>query len=241
MIGFLSLGMGIWIFGFPWGLLAFGIGIPFDLWFWFRRHRPDRQKGQEEIQFYLLAYPLLLKMVSAGGGLAANQLEYLEFILNYGNLRRLGVREIQGIRYELLSLSKKGRTFNEMLRTLSQGSFSQDKIQWLWEHASRIVNLKKGISSETQLYFEQFKEAFKIQEERQKGNSSVCLLDIYGILGCSIYSSNDEIKTSFRLLAKRYHPDSLPVDLDESQVVAATERFLSIFEAYGEIRKERNF
>ena len=240
MIGFLSLGIGVWIWGIPWGLCALFLGFPFDIWLWFHRHPFFSGESKEETRFYLLAYSLLLKMVSAGGGLAANQFEYLEFILNYANLRRLSVPEIEKVRKELLSLSRKGVTFHELLRALSQSGFSQDKIDWLWMHASRIVNLKKGHSAETALFFKQFKEAFKIQEEGQK-IAEVHLLDSYGILGCSAHSSNEEIKTNFRLLAKRYHPDAQSSLISEQEMARITEQFLTIFEAYSQVRKERNF
>lgn len=240
MISFVLAGLGIWIFGFPWGFLLFLVGIPFDLSFFFKSFFQQTKEKKDELDFYFLAYPFLLKLVSAGGGISSKQLDYLEFILNYANLRKLDKKDILKIRKKLFSLSKEGLTFSEVLRDLSLKNLSQEQINWLFIHANRVVYLKKNPSQEVLLYFSQFKEVFNLEEERIVSDP-VYVLDAYGILGCSRSSSIEEIKNNFRVLAKKYHPDLLPSDISSQDLSYATERFVSIFEAYSTIRKQKNF
>lgn len=240
MISFVLAGLGIWIFGFPWGFLLFLVGIPFDLRVFLRSFFQNKKEKKEELGFYFLAYPFLLKLVSAGGGLSSKQLDYLEFILNYANLRKLDKEDILRIRKKLFSLPKEGLTFSEVLRDLSFRNLSQDQINWLFLHATRIVYLKKPPSEEVLLYFREFKEVFKL-EEKKEVKPPVYILDAYGILGCSRSSSIEDIKNNFRILAKKYHPDLLPTDISSQELSHATERFMSIFEAYSAIRKQKKF
>lgn len=240
MVSFILAGLGIWVFGFPWGFLLFLVGLPFDLKFFFEKISHQAREKKEDLDFYFLAYPFLLKLVSAGGGLSSKQLDYLEFILNYANLKNLEKKDILKIRKKLFLLPKEGITFSDILRELSQRDLSVEQIHWLFIHANRIVYLKKTPSEEVLLYFSLFKEVFNL-EDTKKAKVPVYVLDAYGILGCSRSSSIEEIKNNFRILAKKYHPDLLPVDTPSHEISHSTERFMSIFEAYSTIRKQKNF
>ena len=62
----------------------------------------------------------------------------------------------------------------------------------------------------------------------------------YDILGVSKTASDDQIKTTYRKMVKKYHPDKL-TDVSEDVVKMAKEKFQSVKDAYDKIRKQRGF
>ena len=62
----------------------------------------------------------------------------------------------------------------------------------------------------------------------------------YDILGVSKTASDDQIKTTYRKMVKKYHPDKL-TDVSDDVVKMAKEKFQSVKDAYDKIRKQRNF
>lgn len=64
--------------------------------------------------------------------------------------------------------------------------------------------------------------------------------DPYSVLGCSADASDEEIKSCYRKMVGRYHPDRfIGQELDQEFVDLATERFKEIQDAYDQIRKMR--
>lgn len=60
----------------------------------------------------------------------------------------------------------------------------------------------------------------------------------YKILEITKSASNDEVKTAYRKMVKKYHPDKLQ-DLGEEHLKGAKEKFQSIQDAYEQIKQER--
>tara|TARA_R110002124_G_scaffold106994_1_gene259179 strand:+ start:1120 stop:1893 length:774 start_codon:yes stop_codon:yes gene_type:complete len=60
----------------------------------------------------------------------------------------------------------------------------------------------------------------------------------YKILEIDKTATNDEVKTSYRKMVKKYHPDKLQ-DLGEEHLQGAKEKFQSIQDAYEKIKNER--
>ncbi|WP_026775943.1 TerB family tellurite resistance protein [Polaribacter sp. Hel_I_88] len=60
----------------------------------------------------------------------------------------------------------------------------------------------------------------------------------YKILEIDKTATNDEVKTSYRKMVKKYHPDKLQ-DLGEEHLKGAKEKFQSIQDAYEQIKNER--
>ena len=63
--------------------------------------------------------------------------------------------------------------------------------------------------------------------------------DYYEILGVNKDASEAKIKTCYRDLAKKYHPDKVSY-LGEDFQQAAKDKFQKVNEAYEEIKKQRN-
>ena len=64
----------------------------------------------------------------------------------------------------------------------------------------------------------------------------------YRTLNCTMQSTDEEIKSSYKKLVKEYHPDMIiSKGLPEEFVDVATKKFQEIQEAYNEVRQERGF
>ena len=64
----------------------------------------------------------------------------------------------------------------------------------------------------------------------------------YQILNCTPKSTDEEIKKSYKKLAKDFHPDTVIArGLPDEFIDFATKRFQEIQEAYAQIRKARGF
>ncbi|HUH28331.1 TerB family tellurite resistance protein [Gelidibacter sp.] len=62
----------------------------------------------------------------------------------------------------------------------------------------------------------------------------------YKILEITKEATNDEIKTAYRKMAKKYHPDRV-IHLGEAHQKGAVEKFRQVQEAYEKLQKERRF
>ena len=62
--------------------------------------------------------------------------------------------------------------------------------------------------------------------------------DYYEVLGVNKGASESEIKSAYRKMAKKYHPDKV-ASLGEQAQQAAKEKFQEINNAYEKIKKER--
>jgi DnaJ like chaperone protein len=62
----------------------------------------------------------------------------------------------------------------------------------------------------------------------------------YKILEIDRSATNAEIKTAYRMMAKKYHPDKLQ-HMDEAYQKGAEEKFRKVQEAYEQLQKERGF
>lgn len=74
-------------------------------------------------------------------------------------------------------------------------------------------------------------ESIKAMFYNESGNA-------YKILEIDKDATNDEVKTAYRKMVKKYHPDKLQ-DLGEEHLQGAKEKFQSIQDAYEKIKNER--
>ena len=92
------------------------------------------------------------------------------------------------------------------------------------------VNAIKTIAS--YLYINQYDfESIKAMFYNSANNA-------YKILGIEKEATNDEVKTAYRKMVKKYHPDKLQ-HLGEEHVKGAEEKFKQVQMAYEQIQKER--
>ena len=89
------------------------------------------------------------------------------------------------------------------------------------------------------------KEVFNISDNQYEDIKSVYFDDLdkyYKILNCTLESTPEEIKSSYKKLVKNFHPDTIiSKGLPEEFIEFASSRFREIQESYEKIRQERNF
>jgi len=89
------------------------------------------------------------------------------------------------------------------------------------------------------------KDIFQISDKQFNDIKSIYFTDVdryYKLLSCSVDSSNDEIKKSYKKLVRDFHPDTIvSKGLPEEFTEFASSRFREIQEAYEKVRKERGF
>ena len=65
--------------------------------------------------------------------------------------------------------------------------------------------------------------------------------EAYSILGCTVSDSDDQVKSHFREMIKKYHPDTISgKNLHEDFITFANKRFVELHEAYKTIMDSRN-
>ena len=83
-------------------------------------------------------------------------------------------------------------------------------------------------------------EESKRKEEKLKSSTyGYKITQAYNQLGLLSTASEQEIKTAFRLLVKKYHPDHLPSDATDMDRKISADQFRQIMEAYDLIRLEK--
>lgn len=241
MFAFLFMGVGIWISGFPIGILWGILGFLIDLKFYFFDWRLQKNIYQEQLEFYLIAFPLLSRLISSDGGMNSSQWKYLEYVLFYENLVKLSYWEITLIRKRMIFTIRNNITFSSLLVSLLQRNNSNEQLEWLLFQADKLIRVNKQPSNETLYFLKILRLSLQKEETKEEQFFSVRILGAYDILGCHPQNSTEEIKETFRRLVRLHHPDALPDYLSDEEFEQATQRFVSIFKAYHSIKKERGF
>lgn len=85
-----------------------------------------------------------------------------------------------------------------------------------------------------------YRERFRSGSGGQATSAQDGIADAYGQLGVPPSASDDEVKKTYRNLAKLYHPDTLKAQgLPDEMVARANERMAKINAAWSTIKKER--
>ena len=199
---------------------------------------PKVQKiSSKDFEINLLALASLV--IKADGKVTQNELDFVRryFISAYGKNRANEVFKIfnQNVKNKGISVSKISRLFNLALNYESRlqvihvlfgiakadGNISELEIKKLLEFSNLFKLSYAYFLSIKAMFIQQTDNAYKILE-----------LDKTAI--------NDQIKKSYRELAKKHHPDKVQ-HLGDAYVKAAQDKFQQIQKAYQNIKNERGF
>ena len=199
---------------------------------------PKVQKiSSKDFEINLLALASLV--IKADGKVTQNELDFVRryFISAYGKNRANEVFKIfnQNVKNKGISVSKISRLFNLALNYESRlqvihflfgiakadGNISELEIKKLLEFSNLFKLSYADFLSIKAMFVQESDNAYKILEVDKT-------------------ATNDEIKKSYRDLAKKHHPDKVQ-HLGDAYVKAAQDKFQQIQKAYQNIKNERGF
>ena len=199
---------------------------------------PKVQKiSSKDFEINLLALASLV--IKADGKVTQNELDFVRryFISAYGKNRANEVFKIfnQNVKNKGISVSKISRLFNLALNYESRlqvihflfgiakadGNISELEIKKLLEFSNLFKLSYADFLSIKAMFVQESDNAYKILEVDKT-------------------ATNDEIKKSYRELAKKHHPDKVQ-HLGDAYVKAAQDKFQQIQKAYQNIKNERGF
>ena len=199
---------------------------------------PKVQKiSSKDFEINLLALASLV--IKADGKVTQNELDFVRryFITAYGKNRANEVFKIfnQNVKNKGISVSKISRLFNLALNYESRlqvihflfgiakadGNISELEIKKLLEFSNLFKLSYADFLSIKAMFIQETDNAYKILELDKS-------------------ATNDQIKKSYRELAKKHHPDKVQ-HLGDAYVKAAQDKFQQIQKAYQNIKNERGF
>ena len=221
--------MGYTFFRLPGAFIGFFIGSFLS---------PKVQKiSSKDFEINLLALASLV--IKADGKVTQNELDFVRryFISAYGKNRANEVFKIfnQNVKNKGISVSKISRLFNLALNYESRlqvihflfgiakadGNISELEIKKLLEFSNLFKLSYADFLSIKAMFIQESDNAYKILEVDKT-------------------ATNDQIKKSYRDLAKKHHPDKVQ-HLGDAYVKAAQDKFQQIQKAYQNIKNERGF
>ena len=199
---------------------------------------PKVQKiSSKDFEINLLALASLV--IKADGKVTQNELDFVRryFITAYGKNRANEVFKIfnQNVKNKGISVSKISRLFNLALNYESR----LQVIHFLFGIAKADGNISK---LEIKKLLE-FSNLFKLSYADFLSIKAMFIQETdnaYKILELDKTATNDQIKKSYRELAKKHHPDKVQ-HLGDAYVKAAQDKFQQIQKAYQNIKNERGF
>ena len=199
---------------------------------------PKVQKiSSKDFEINLLALASLV--IKADGKVTQNELDFVRryFVSAYGKNRANEVFKIfnQNVKNKGISVSKISRLFNLTLNYESRlqvihflfgiakadGNISELEIKKLLEFSNLFKLSYADFLSIKAMFIQETDNAYKILELDKT-------------------ATNDQIKKSYRELAKKHHPDKVQ-HLGDAYVKAAQDKFQQIQKAYQNIKNERGF
>lgn len=199
---------------------------------------PKVQKiSSKDFEINLLALASLV--IKADGKVTQNELDFVRryFISAYGKNRANEVFKIfnQNVKNKGISVSKISRLFNLALNYESR----LQVIHFLFGIAKADGNISeleiKKLLEFSNLFKLSYADFLSIKAMFIKETDNA-----YKILELDKTATNDQIKKSYRELAKKHHPDKVQ-HLGDAYVKAAQDKFQQIQKAYQNIKNERGF
>ena len=199
---------------------------------------PKVQKiSSKDFEINLLALASLV--IKADGKVTQNELDFVRryFVSAYGKNRANEVFKIfnQNVKNKGISVSKISRLFNLALNYESR----LQVIHFLFAIAKADGNISeleiKKVLEFSNLFKLSYADFLSIKAMFIKETDNA-----YKILELNKTATNDQIKKSYRELAKKHHPDKVQ-HLGDAYVKAAQDKFQQIQKAYQNIKNERGF
>lgn len=204
---------------------------------------PFGQAEQAQAAYFVSLFSILGKLAKADGVISREEINIVNHFLS---TLRLPEQQKQFAKNVFNEAKKSPYSIEDFAAQLYQVNRNQPTIllsfmDLLFKLAAADGKLHE--SEESAL--SRIKDIFRISDSQFSDLKSVYFKQNdmhYRVLNCTMESTNDEIKSSYKKLVKEYHPDMIiSKGLPEEFVDVATTKFQEIQEAYTKVRKERGF
>lgn len=208
------------------------------------RENPGQQQGYRETQagdFGISLVILSAAIMQADGKVMKSELSYVKQFL----VRQFGeekAKELLRVLKEVLEQNVSIRQVCLQIRSHMSHPMRLQLLHYLFGIANADQQVHKGefdvLATISRYLGISQKDFMSISAMFSFSSNSTSTEDAYRILEVSKNASDDEIKTAYRKLAKKNHPDRV-ASLGEEFQKAAKEKFQKIQDAYEQIKKER--
>ena len=221
--------LGYTLFRLPGAIIGFFLGSFFS---------PRSIKiSNRDFEINLLALASLV--IKADGKVSQKELDFVRayFVSAYGKNRANEVFKIFNQNFK-----NKGISLNKISNLFNLGLNYESKLQVI-HFLFGIAKADGGISQQEINKLLEFSNLFKLSYADFLSIKAMFIKEVdndYKILEVDKSASDEEIKKSYRSLAKKHHPDKVQ-HLGEAYVNAAQDKFQKIQKAYQNIKVKRGF
>lgn len=240
MIRWLAAILGYAFFRFPGAIVGFLIGSLIDS---FRNKTAtftySKSPEVTPADFELNLLSLCALVIKADGKVSSQEMQMVQnyFVQSYGKERA----------------NATFRTFNEVVKTreiAARPICERLRMRTRYESRLQIIhflfNIAQADGNVSTIESDKIREIAGFLAINFKDFESIKAMffknpdSAYKILEINANATESEIKTAYRTMAKKYHPDKL-IHMDEAYRKGAEDKFRKVQEAYEQIQKERGF
>ena len=236
--------IGFFVAGSVGGMIGFGLGYLFDKYVWdqFAQFAQSENSHKNNVGFEINVLFLAAVVIKVDGNINQRELHFVRnaFLSMYGKERANSAFRM----FKSIIQSKSKINTRQVCINVNEHMQMTERInllRFLFNVAKadgqvKVLEINKLKSISNYLYisdadFEAVKRLFYTEQHSVPSNS-------YAILGLDKTASNEEIKSAYRKLVKRYHPDKIRT-LTSAQIEASEEKFREVQKAYEQIQLAR--
>lgn len=234
-----------WVVTGPIGaIFGFLLGSAIDGTSEFKKIEGDSGKSRsgyrrtEQGDFMVVLLTLSAAVMKADHVVKKSELDYVKNFLvkNFGKEKTLKALQI------LKPMMNAEIPLDDVCRQIKYNMNNSLKLQLL-HYLFGIANADQEIVKEEMDVLKQISNGIGLSDYDFNSIKSMYIIEgsnaDYEILGITKDATNDEVKSAYKKMAMKHHPDKV-AGMGEEVTRKATEKFQAINEAYNRIKKERN-
>ena len=198
---------------------------------------------QAQAAYFVCIFSILGKIAKADGVVTNDELKVVDDFINGMNISETEKQFAKQVFNEAKNSNYSVEDFASQFYQINSGQPAV--LHSFLDVLFRVAAADKVLHPAEEDALKKVKDIFQISDKQFSDIKSIYFTDVdryYKLLSCSVDSSNDEIKKSYKKLVRDFHPDTIvSKGLPEEFTEFAASRFREIQEAYEKVRKERGF
>jgi DnaJ like chaperone protein len=198
---------------------------------------------QAQAAYFVCIFSILGKIAKADGVVTDDELKVVDDFINGMKISETEKQFAKQVFNEAKNSNYSVEDFASQFYQINSGQPAV--LQSFLDVLFRVAAADKVLHPAEEDALKKVKDIFQISDKQFNDIKSIYFTDVdryYKLLSCSVDSSNDEIKKSYKKLVRDFHPDTIvSKGLPEEFTEFASSRFREIQEAYEKVRKERGF